>query len=360
MFIKKIRPLCVGFVTVLWCLGTQAVSIPNELGEPTAGGFPRESSSAYQIIYGSVKVGNEVQRVIVTKPAGDKPSPALLFVGGLGCYSMDFSGTGPKPDAYHRIIDFVARLGFVTMRVEKTGMGDSKGTPCQLQSFQRELAGFKAGMKALASYPFVQKDRLYIFGHSIGGVIAPFIAQEVSVKKIAVYGSLATKWFDYDISNHRRQFLLAGYQPNQVAGIMNRIALVSQEFYKYKKTPQEILTKYPDMNHYFQMQAHWTYMQELGDVDPVADISQARTAVVVFSGSSDFIGSQWSEFISMAAQINGFGTSSVKLVAVPNGDHFIRKASSQLSSFNGKEPNESPLPFQESFLEQIKTDFLEL
>ena len=126
-----------------------AVTIPNELGAPRAGGLPREQSSAYEILYGSVRVGGEVQRVIVTNPPGEGPKPALFFVGGLGCYSLDFSGTGPKAEDYQRILDEVTKIGYVTMRVEKTGMGDSVGTHCENKDFKREVAGNLEGLKAL-------------------------------------------------------------------------------------------------------------------------------------------------------------------------------------------------------------------
>jgi len=336
----------------------QTTTIPNELGAPQAGGLPREQSSAYQILYGSVRVGEEIQRVIVTKPPGNTPKPALLFVGGLDCYSLDFSGTGPKVEAYQRIIDFVTRLGFVTMRVEKTGMGDSIGTACENQDFHREVAGNYAGLKALRSYPFVDAKQLHIFGHSIGGVIAPLLASKVSIKSVTVLGTLASNWYQYDVSNTRRQYALSGMSPQQVEAAMIPANTFSWEFYINRKTPQQIVQQYPSLANYFQLAAHWTYMQQLSEVDPKLDWNRSQSSVLIISGDSDFVGSQANELSQMIYEANKTRATPLQLVTVEKLDHFFRTANSQRESFNSQNSDGSPLVFQESILEILSQELL--
>jgi pimeloyl-ACP methyl ester carboxylesterase len=343
-----------GLIPVL----AHALTIPNELGTPKAGGLPREQSSAYEIHYGSVRVGKEIQRVIITNPPGKEPKPALLFVGGLGCYSLDFSGTGPKVEAYQRILDFVTRLGFVTMRVEKTGMGDSVGTACDQQDFHREIAGNLAGLKALAAYPFVDAEQIYIFGHSIGGVIAPLLAEQVPVKGIAVLGTLANDWYEYDLSNARRQYLLSGVGPMEIENALYWQKIFSAEFYVNKKSPAQIVLEYPQLAGYTQLAVHWTYMQQLTEVHPVADWNRSNSDVLIISGASDFIGSQGDELYSMVQEANKTRANPIRLVGLSHLDHFFRNAESQQASFASKNSNGLPLVFQETILRTLQTDFL--
>jgi pimeloyl-ACP methyl ester carboxylesterase len=338
----------------------QPLTILNELGAPKAGGLPREQSSAYEILYGSVRVGTEVQRVIVTNPPGAGPKPALFFIVGMGCYSLDFSGTGPKAEAYQRILDFVTKLGFVTMRVEKTGMGDSVGTPCADQDFKREVAGNLAGLKALASYSFVKADQIYIFGHSIGGVIAPLLAAEVPVKAIATLGSLATDWYSYDLSNSRRQYALSGMGPTQIENAIAWQDVFATEFYLNRKTPAQIISERPQLAGYFQLAAHWTYMQQLADANPVADWNRSDADVLIFSGTTDFIGSQGEELQQMIAEANKTRSNPIRFSSISFMDHFFRSAESQEASFKNISMLGLPLYFKESFLTDLKTQFLGL
>lgn len=339
---------------------TYATTIPNELGAPKAGGLPRESNPDYEILYGSVRVGQELQRVIVTNPPGANPKPALLFVGGMGCYSLDFSGTGPKAVAYQRIIDDATRKGFVTMRVEKTGMGDSLGTACDQQDFHREVAGNLEGLKALAAYPFVKSDSLYIFGHSIGGVIAPLLAAQVEVKGIAVLGTLATDWYSYDISNSRRQYLLSGVSPNDIDQVMIYQKTVSQEFYLNKKSPEQIRQEHPEVSDYLQFPVHWTYMQQLSEVNPKIDWNKSQSHVVILSGDSDYIGSQGDELQKMVQDANKTRATPIRLVRLPKTDHFFRTANSQPESFANRNADGSALDFQNNVLQVLNKELFGL
>ena len=95
--------------------------------------------------------------------------------------------------------------GYVTMRVDKPGCGDSEGGPWPEIDFQAELDGYGQGLKALKAYSFVDPDKVFIFGHSMGGVMGPLLAAETKVKGVAVYGTVFRTWFEYQVENVRRQ-----------------------------------------------------------------------------------------------------------------------------------------------------------
>ena len=70
-----------------------------------------------------------------------------------------------------------SRHGYATMRVDKSGMGDSKGTPCMESDFEMEASGYKAGLAAIKGLDFVDQQNIFIAGFSIGGIMAPVVAQ---------------------------------------------------------------------------------------------------------------------------------------------------------------------------------------
>src|SRR5689334_19062581 len=59
-------------------------------------------------------------------PALAGKHPAVLMIGGIGCYALDgLLGPAKLQQPYAQLLDAWTRAGYVTMRVEKSGMGDS-------------------------------------------------------------------------------------------------------------------------------------------------------------------------------------------------------------------------------------------
>ncbi len=355
MNVKNISKL-ICIVVILTGVNSLAAEIANELGAPKA----QETSADHTVQYGSVNIAGELQRVIVTVPNSKGPHPALLLIGGLGCYSLDFSGAGPHVESYKNIIEFMSKNGFVTMRVEKTGMGDSQGKPCAEQNFDRELAGYLAGLKALKSYSFVNADRVSIFGHSIGGVIAPLLLEQVSAHAVIVMGSLAERWYDYDRTNTIRQLYLAGYTAPQVAQELQIRDYVAKEFYIGKKTPDQIKQVYPAGAPYLEFPVHYTYMQQLADLNLNPSWKKSSAKVFMLLGKADFVGSQWPEHQSFSKDINQTRAVKLQIEEIPALDHFFRNANSQLESFYNVSLAGQPLVFQDEFLNVLANKIPEM
>jgi hypothetical protein len=152
--------------------------------------FPFESLPNTAFEYGHVMLPDGVRlRMIVSRPTPDAgPAPALMFLQGGGCGSIDNPYAGSTgPNAF---VHAAALRGFVTMRVDKPGTGESEGRPCAEIGFREELAGYEAAFRALLSDPAVDRERVYLFGVSLGGFFAPLIAREARVAGIVTYGTL--------------------------------------------------------------------------------------------------------------------------------------------------------------------------
>ena len=89
------------------------------------------------------------------------------------------------------LVRTIATRGYVTMRVEKSGVGDSEGPPCGEIGYSQELEGYGAALAALKRHPSVDSDKVYLLGISLGGVFAPVLAGGNPVRGIIVYGTPA-------------------------------------------------------------------------------------------------------------------------------------------------------------------------
>lgn len=311
------------------------------------------SHAGYEVLTSSVQVGSVQKKLIVTRPTSPGPHPALLLIGGLGCYSLDFSGPGPHVESYKKIIELAADRGFVTMRVEK---GDS----CLQQNFEQEVQSFEKGLEVLKSYPFVKNDRIMLFGHSIGGVIAPLLAEKIPVHSVVAMGTLAEKWIDYDKTNTIRQMYLANMPTDQILKEMTIHDKAMHEFFVNKKSPQDILKTMPEAASYMQFPVHYTYMQQLADLDMAKTLKKSNADVVLLYGEADFIGSQWPELERFAADINKERATPIQIQKIPALDHFFRNAETVYESFYNVSFSGQPLVFQEKFLTVLEVQLEKL
>jgi hypothetical protein len=79
------------------------------------------------------------------------PQRVAIDLGGIGCYSVDVAANPQDP--YLNLAHDVSRAGFVTMRVEKSGVGDSGGPPCHTVDFDAELRSYRIALQTLLHDP---------------------------------------------------------------------------------------------------------------------------------------------------------------------------------------------------------------
>lgn len=289
----------------------------------------RETAPDYEVLYGAVAAGGERHRTIVTRPKGAGPFPAVLLVGGVGCYSLDNPLQPPLP--YQRILAAMTRAGFVTMRVEKRGMGDSEGGPCMETGFERETAGYRAGLAALAASPHADRTRLFLFGHSMGGISGPLVARDTPVRGIVAMATVGTSWFEYLLANSRRQAALRGASGEELDRWVRMEERCSHAMLIERSARAEILAAMPDCAAHLQYPASDRYMQQVAALDLGSVWKDVAAEVAVVYGKSDYATSAY-EHEYLAARINRRRSGQATLIPIDGLDHFFRRTPSQETS----------------------------
>lgn len=104
---------------------------------------PFETDDNATVIYDEANYKGGQLRVIINKPFKENKMPAMLFIPGYTCSSID-ELTSDHP--YKRIVDAYVDAGYVTLRIEKSGLGDSKNTPpCESCDLMDEIENFEVG-----------------------------------------------------------------------------------------------------------------------------------------------------------------------------------------------------------------------
>lgn len=296
--------------------------------------WPRESNPEWDTRYGEVTADGFRYRTIVTKPKGNGPYATVFIVQGVGCGSID----NPPPDhGYRHLVAAITKAGYATLRVDKPGTGDSEGGPCTSAGFNREVSAYRAGLASLKNEVFVDKKNIYLFGHSMGGVMAPLIADGNALRGIVVYGTVYNSWAMYTVENLRRQMRLRGEPFEAIAAAERQTEKFNALFYVQKVPFEKILADHAEYREIFSDGRTYAagkegkYFQELYAADPTSAWKKANARVLALYGAADFL-TDAKEIEWLAAAVNSWRPGTAKHVVLEGIDHWLNKAATQRDS----------------------------
>jgi pimeloyl-ACP methyl ester carboxylesterase len=164
-------------------------------------------------------------------------------------------------------------------------------------SFDEELLAFKEGYKDLLKQEIIDTDNIFMFGHSMGGVIAPLLNEMKSPRGILTYGSIAQNWYDYMVDLYTKQPKHFGVSDAQIKED-NRVNLkFNEDFLINKLSGEEILANkaYADFfsasiegfrqNQYIGR--HFDFWQNLADINIPEAWAKVKTNVLAMYGEFD-------------------------------------------------------------------------
>jgi pimeloyl-ACP methyl ester carboxylesterase len=343
--------------------------------------MPREKGDGYDVIYSSVTSRGARLRSIITRPKAEGRHPAVMLLQGYGCWSIDNPvGT---PNGFTWVARNLAQHGYVTMRVDRPGCGDSEGGPCRDVDFDTELEGYKQGLRALRQLDFVAPDNVFLFGHSQGGIVAPLIAAEAPVRGIAVYGTASGTWFESVLGQRRRLTSLDGTK----AADVDREVLAQARFWYpllvEKKTPREILNDNSELRNLgwgsdgtYVGDRHYAFHHQMADknlaeawttvaatrlsvvgqvASPAAATEPLHPRVLAIWGTTDWLSTK-SQHTWIAEVVNRVKPGNGTFVALDSIDHFFLRTATEEESYRYFKPVKGmpPTEFNQNILATLR------
>ncbi|MEP7319384.1 MAG: PDZ domain-containing protein, partial [Panacibacter sp.] len=155
---------------------------------------PYEQSEIADVQYDWVKFREGYLRVITRKPKSKTNCPAILLIPGYGCGSIENYATSYNG----KLINEWLKAGYAVVTIEKSGLGDSYNcAACTEVDLVTDIESFDAGYNYMQQLPFVDTSNLYVWGHSMGGVIAPEVAKRHHPKAVMVFGTTFRPWSEF-------------------------------------------------------------------------------------------------------------------------------------------------------------------
>ncbi len=301
--------------------------------------LPIERIAGAEVRLGHVTVQESWrQRTLLAIPtSAEPPFTTVLFLSGLGTASCEL--TQDPDDPMRRLFEGLAAAGIATLRVERSAVGDSEGPPCQTTRFFDEVDAYRAALVSLAKDPLV--GRIVLFGHSIGGMIAPILAGEgADVHGVVVFGTSPLRWCDCIVRATRRQRVLAGMEGEELEAYVEAWSEMHASVCREGMLPREVFSRRPELawlegttcHGETMFGRHASFFQELERVDLPALWRTTTAPVLVLHGRYDYAAGP-EEGRRIADEIAAASPGRAQFVLLEGVGHDMRRHESLVSSF---------------------------
>lgn len=312
---------------------------------------PRDPGNEnYQVIYSHVVSNGQRMRTIITLPRKSGKHPGFMFIQGFSPVSYDYTLEGAQGDVTTidgPLLYEFANSGFVTLRIEKPGVGDSEGGPYADLDYITELDIYRQALLQLKQLPEVDSDNVFIFGHSMGGAFGPMLAAEIPVRGLAVYGAASRTWFEYLLDTLRYQGILAGesyVNTDEKVRLGSRlIALVfleNQSIEVVKSEHPELAELadaiFPDGRFNGKSLDFW---RQLAEINFPEYWTKCHAHVLAVRGASDFVTYDVDHQL-IADVVNRARPGSGQNVVLPDSDHLFHRFATEYDSLQNFQKGE--------------------
>lgn len=318
----------------------------------------------YEVSYSHIVSNGKRMRTIITTPKKPGKHPGFFFIQGFSPISYDFTlatSTGDVKTIDGPLLHQFASEGFVTIRVEKPGVGDSEGGPFNDLDYNTELDIYRQTLKQLKARGDVDTSNIFIFGHSMGGAFGPMIAAESQVKGIATYGTAARTWFEYILDTVRYQGLLAGNTFENADEEMRQTERLLALVFLERKSVAEVKKSHPQLagladaffpGGYFN-QKSLEFWRQLNDTNFPKYWVKANCRVLAVRGFSDYV-TYDADHKLIADAVNAGHPGWGKFELCPDSDHLFHNWPTEKASQVGWTKGKFSMNFGNMMLKWIR------
>jgi pimeloyl-ACP methyl ester carboxylesterase len=316
--------------------GGDRVNITAKRGDRTIGievvppEMRREHIDGLDVRYGvAASSKGYLVRTYTTRPSGVTAKlPVIVFIPWLSCDPIE-NPFGAR-DGWGRMLETVMRESRMqVVRIEKPGLGDSAGPDCGSSDLEDDLAAFRAGIRAALADPGVDSTRLYLFGGSIGGALAPVLAREFAVRGVIATGGFGRTWYEHMLDVERRRLTLSGAKASEVNAAMKGFAQFYDLTLRAGLTPAQAIARNPALRElWYDAPAHqygrpMRYYQQVQALDVEGAFERLAVPTLIVWGEYDWIMGR-EESDRAAGIVRARDPSLLTYVVRPRMDHHFQ------------------------------------
>jgi dienelactone hydrolase len=210
-------------------------------------------------------------------PAGDGPFPAVVLVHGSGPQDRDTTIGPNKP--FVDIARGLAERGIAVLRYEKRSKARPQDYAAGVTIDSETTDDALLAVAALRAQPGIDPKRVFVLGHSQGGMMAPRIgARDPKIAGLILLAAPARPLLDLVIEQNRRLAILNdGTLSDQENVAIQRLTASIEAFRSGRElTPAQLPLGMPA-----------DYWRSVEAVDPVAEAAKIAQPMLILQGARD-------------------------------------------------------------------------
>ncbi|MFS0575737.1 alpha/beta fold hydrolase [Sporosarcina sp. 179-K 3D1 HS] len=283
-----------------------------------------------QVMFGNVAM----LRGTLTIPITENGSlPAILLLGGSGKLNRDGNAIRGKFqfNIYRELAEHLSERGFVTLRYDKRGVGQSEGI-FETSGLWDAVNDAEQALEFLAGHPKVDPNRLIVLGHSEGCIVGTALNEKRPVNGL-IFLSGGGAGLEESLA-YQRQLLyeemkketgLKGFLIDKLKTVEKSEKKTQDLYAKLFSTDKDLIRLYG----FIKMPAK--YFREHFAYDMIQGLQKIACPVLAIDGTKDFHTSF--EYLKRFPE---HASGSVTCVVIDNMDHGLKEQLKPMSISNFK------------------------
>mgnify|MGYP000212266032 CR=1 FL=1 len=263
----------------------------------------------------------------IPEGTGEK-HPAVLMIAGSGKVDRDGNAGKALKNAYTELIDRVGGMGFVTLRYDKRGVGESEGQYYQTGMWDL-VDDVLSAVEFLKQQPSVDPENIILMGHSEGCMLAEAANAKRPVAGLILISG-AAETLASATARQRRIAMDEMMNEKGLKGSLFRLLKVDKKAEKQnEKLTKKIMESGKDVMRVNLAKLNAKWMREHYSHDVIEDLKQARCPVLAVTGAKD-VQADPERIQAVPELVQGEGTWRV----IENMDHYLKEYTGPLTIVN--------------------------
>ncbi|WP_332691842.1 alpha/beta hydrolase [Halalkalibacter lacteus] len=212
--------------------------------------------------------------------------PAILLVAGSGPLDRNGNGKGQTLHLYDQLATFLTNQGFITLRYDKRGTGKSEGVFAKM-GFWDLVNDAKAAIHYLKKQSIVDRNKIFVLGHSEGCMLAPEIAKGEDLAGLLLVAGAGASLEDA-LTYQRGQIVESLQEQKGVKGKLFSLLNVAKKAEKKGvKFDKKVRSTKKDVIRYQGVKIPAKWFREHYEYDVYSGLAQVSCPILAVTGSKD-------------------------------------------------------------------------
>lgn len=286
-------------------------------------------------------------------PETDKKKyPAVILVAGSG--EVDRNGNASKMkfdmNIYRDLAKIITDMGFITLRYDKRGIGESKGNFMETGMWDL-VEDLVESVEWLRNHPKVDADNIVLLGHSEGCTLITAAYSRCQPSRMIMLSGAAEPIIDA-LERQRDIAFSELLHSKGYKGWVSRLLKVDQKGEKQAaKLIERVKNSEKDVIRYNLVKINAKWQREHFNYDVYEDLMKIKCPVLAITGAKDFQANP-----ERLKNLPGLVDGDAQCYVVENMDHILKEFKGQISALDFKKQykSEADQPLHQDLVELIQ------